>query len=146
MSQQAQRRLATFWAGGLLLGVDVAVVQEVLAARPVTAVPLAPPGMLGLLNLRGQLVTAVDARQRLGLPAHAPDDGAVNVIIRTEDDVVSLVVDRAGEVVEVDEGSFEEVGDVVGEAIGALVTGAHKLDDALLLVLDAERTVSVTAG
>lgn len=139
-------RLATFWAGGLLLGIEVTMVQEVLAAQPVTPVPLAPPGVLGLLNLRGQLVTVVDARHRLGLlERHAADRG-VNFVIRTEDEVVSLVVDRAGDVVEVDPGDYEEVSELLDESIRTLVTGAYKLDRALLLVLDAERTVSVWAS
>jgi len=136
-------RLAPFWAGGLLLGVEVTMVQEVLVAQPVTPVPLAPAGVLGLLNLRGQLVTAVDARHRLGLPKRETDDGIVNFIIRTEDEVVSLVVDRAGDVVEVDEGAYEEVPELVDDSIRALVTGAYKLDHGLLLVLDAARTASV---
>jgi len=139
-------RLATFWAGGLLLGVDVTMVQEVLSAQAITPVPLAPVGVLGLLNLRGQLVTAVDARQRLGLPERPPDSGVVNFIIRTDDEAVSLVADRAGEVIEVDQGAYEEVPELVDESIRTLVTGAYKLDRALLLVLDAERTVSVTDG
>lgn len=139
-------RLATFWADGLLFGVDVTVVQEVLTAQAVTPVPLAPAGVLGLLNLRGQLVTAVDARQRLGLPVRTEDDDTVHFVIRTEDDVVSLVVDRAGDVVEVGEATSEKVPEVVDEPIRALTTCAHKLDHALLLMLDAGRAVSVTAG
>ena len=139
-------RLATFWAGGLLLGVDVAMVQEVLTARAITSVPLAPPSMLGLLNLRGQLVTAIDVRHRLGLPGRAAGDGVVNVIVPIDEDVVSLVVDRAGEVVDVDETLYEEVRNVVGETIASVVTGAYKLDGALLSVLDAARLVPVTSG
>jgi len=139
-------RLATFWAGGLLLGIEVTMVQEVLSAQPVTPVPLAPPGVLGLLNLRGQLVTVVDARHRLGLAERPAADSGVNFVIRTEDEVVSLVVDRAGDVVEVDPGDYEEVSELLDESIRTLVTGAYKLDRALLLVLDAERTVSVWAS
>ena len=140
------RRVATFWAGGLLLGVDVTVVQEVLAATAVVPVPLAPPGVLGLLNLRGQLVTAVDARHRLGLPRRSAGDGMVHVIIRTADEVVSLVVDHAGDVVEVDIDSHEDVPELVEESIRTLATAAYKLEHDLLLVLDPTRTVSVAAG
>lgn len=139
-------RVATFWAGGLLLGVDVTVVQEVLASSAVVPVPLAPAGVLGLLNLRGQLVTAVDARHRLGLPERSAGAAMVHVILRAADEVVSLVVDRAGEVVEVDPASHEDVPELVEESIRTLATAAYKLDHDLLLVLDAARTVAVGAG
>lgn len=138
--------LATFQVGGLLLGLDVSAVQEVLADQVVTPVPLAPAGVLGLVNLRGQLVTAVDARHRLGLDPRGADEPCVHFIIRSDDDVVSLVVDRATEVVDVDEGAYEEVPALVDEAIRTLVTGAYKLEHALLLVLHPGRAVSVTAG
>lgn len=139
-------RVATFWAAGLLLGVDVDLVQEVLAAQPVTPVPLAPEGVLGLLNLRGQLVTAIDARHRLGLPARTADDEWVSFIIRADDEPVSLVVDRAGDVVDVDEDRHEDVPEVVATAIRDLAIGAYKLDDGLLLVVDGRRAVAVSAA
>ena len=138
-------RLATFWAGGLHLGIDVMVVQEVLGDEAITPVPLAPAGVLGLVNLRGQLITAVDARHRLGL-ATDPHQGGVHFIIRTQDEVVSLVVDREGDVVVVDDEAYEDVPELVDESIRTLVTGAYKMDHDLLLVLDADRTVTVAAG
>ena len=139
-------QLATFRVGGLLVGVDVTVVQEVLAAQAITPVPGEPAGVLGLLNIRGRLVTAVDARHRLGLPERTADADVANVIIRTGDEVVSLVVDRAGEVVDVDHDAYEEVPELVAETIRTLATGAYKLEHELLLVLDAGRSVSVTGS
>jgi hypothetical protein len=74
-----EHRFCSFTVGGLLFGIDVARVQEVLGTQPVTPVPLAQPSVVGLINLRGQVVTAVDARRRLGdvepeLAQHAAED------------------------------------------------------------------------
>ena len=139
-------RLATFHVASLLIGVPVAAVQEVLSGGATTPVPLAPGGVAGVLNLRGQLVTAVDARHRLGLPERGPTDGhGVSFILRTGagSEIVSLVVDREGDVIEVEEDVRENVPDIVPDRIRDLVTDAYKLDNALLLVLDAHLAVDV---
>jgi chemotaxis signal transduction protein len=77
------------------------VVQEVIRYQPMTRVPLAPAALAGLINLRGQVITAVDLRRRLGFPDRAADELAMDVIVRTRDGLVSLLVDRIGDVVEV---------------------------------------------
>jgi len=135
----------TFRVGTLLVGIDVARVQEVLHDTELTPVPLADDSVLGLLNLRGEIVTAIDARRRLGLDARPPEVRAAHVLVRCESEVVSLVVDAEDEVVEVD-GAADEVPETLGSAIRALVTGIHQLDTGLLLVLDPDRTLLVTAA
>ncbi len=139
-------RMATFEADGLLLGVDVARVQEVLGGGDVTPVPLAPPAVLGLLNLRGRILTVVDARQRLGLaprPVGDNDDALVQVVLGSGGEAVSLVVDRAGDVVDVDLRSREPVPVTLDATIRTFVTAVHQLADALLLVLDVDRALAV---
>lgn len=137
------RRLCTFHVGGLLLGVDIELVQEVLGDEPTTRVPLADPSVSGLLNLRGQIVAAIDARQRLGLSPRRPDDGWTNIVIRTEHESVSLVVDSEGEVVDVADSDLEQLPENVSERIRNLVTGACRVEEGLLLLLDAERTLTL---
>lgn len=135
----------TFQVSGLLVGVNVERVQEVLDQPDVTPVPLADESVLGLLNLRGQIVTAIDARRRLGLSQRGPEERSAHVIVRCQSEAVSLVVDGGGEVVEVDVQDADDVPETLGTAIRDLVTSIHQLDDGLLLVLDADRILALTA-
>ena len=139
------RRYCTFGVGGLLLGIDVERVQEVLRDQEITPVPLAHPSVLGLLNLRGQIVTAIDARHRLGLAERAAGQSVAHVIVRCAGEAVSLAVDVEDEVVAVDDETYEHVPDTLSQSIGSLLTGIYKLDAALLLVLDTDLATSVAA-
>src|SRR5579875_3258105 len=93
------RQFATFFVDGLFFGVDVLDVQEVLRYQEMTSVPLAPEVITGLINLRGQIVTALDLRRRLNLKPRADEDEPMNAVIRTKDGVVSFLVDEIGDVV-----------------------------------------------
>jgi purine-binding chemotaxis protein CheW len=137
------RRFCTFHVGDLLLGVEVELVQEVLGEEPMTRVPLADPWVSGLLNLRGQIVTAIDARRRLGLPPRSPGERTANIVLRTPDGSVSLVVDREGDVVDLPDTEIEPLPENVSPAIRAVVTGTCRVDERLLLMLDAERTLTI---
>jgi purine-binding chemotaxis protein CheW len=136
-------RFCTFHVGELLLGVEVELVQEVLGEEPMTRVPLADPWVSGLLNLRGQIVTAIDARRRLGLPPRRPGDRTANIVLRMPDGAVSLVVDREGDVVDLPEDEIEPLPENVSPAIRAVVSGTCKVGESLLLMLDAERTLTI---
>ena len=136
-------RLSTFSVAGHLLGVEVTVVQEVIRQQPMTRVPLAPAALAGLINLRGQVITAVDLRRRLGFPDRAADELAMDVIVRTRDGLVSLLVDRIGDVVEVAEEAFEEPPETLGGIVRELIRGAYKLDHALLLSLNVQGAVDL---
>lgn len=136
-------RFCTFHVGDLLLGVEVQLVQEVLGEEPMTRVPLADPWVSGLLNLRGQIVTAIDARRRLGLPPRGPGDRSANFVLRTPDGSVSLVVDREGDVVDLPITEIEPLPENVSPAIRAVVTGTCRVEESLLLMLDVERTLTI---
>jgi purine-binding chemotaxis protein CheW len=136
-------QFATFLLDDLYFGVDVMQVQEVIRFQPMTPVPLAPPTVAGLINLRGQIVTALDLRTRIGLPPRLQGRRPMNVVVRTEDGSFSLLVDEIGDVVEVDSRQFEPVPQTVDDAVAELVTGVYKLDDRLLLVVNVERALSV---
>ncbi len=139
-------QLATFHVADLFFGVDVLRVQEVLAWQPMTPVPLAPEVVEGLINLRGQIVTAVDMRRRLGLPPHGGEAAPMNLVIRTEDGPVSLLVDDIGDVLEADAAAWERPPENLSPAARELVRGVYKLEGRLLLVLDVERTVELGGG
>ena len=134
-------QLSTFSVNGHLFGVEVAVVQEVIRYQPMTRVPLAPAALAGLINLRGQVITAVDLRRRLGYPDRAAGELAMDVIVRTRGGLVSLLVDRIGDVVEVAEEAFEEPPETLQGIARELIRGAYKLDHALLLSLDVQGAV-----
>jgi purine-binding chemotaxis protein CheW len=134
------RQLCTFHVDDLYLGVDVMEVQEVIRYQEMTAVPLAPEVVRGLINLRGQIVTALDLRRMLELPPLEGGDLPTNVVIRDgADEAVSLLVDQIGDVVDTDPADFEPVPPTLSGPARELVLGAYKLPHALLLVLDTER-------
>src|SRR5476649_1037707 len=98
----------TFRLDGHLFGVPVGSVQEVLKQQELTTVPQAPREVSGLINLRGQIITTLELRTRLGLAVRPPGAPAVNVVVRTDDGgVVSLLVDEIGDVLEPGEEAFE---------------------------------------
>lgn len=134
---------STFFLGGHYFGVEVLKVQEVIRYQEMTRVPLAPAVIQGLINLRGQIVTAIDLRQRIGLPARDGDRLPMNVVVRTDDGAVSLLVDEIDDVVEVRDDQFEPAPETIKGRATDLVTGVYKLKDRLMLVLDVERAVDV---
>jgi purine-binding chemotaxis protein CheW len=143
---RTSREYATFFVDGLFFGIDVLQVQEVLRYQEMTRVPLAPAVIEGLINLRGQIVTAVDMRRRLKLRARAEGQTPMNTVVRTKEGAaVSLLVDEIGDVVEVDSEAFEPVPDNVDPAARDLLQGVYKLKDRLLLVLDTEKTINIAA-
>lgn len=139
----ALNQYCTFTLDDLYFGVEVRQVQEVVRYQEMTRVPLAPPEVRGLINLRGQIVTALDLRRRLGLPDRSPDRRPMNVVLRRDDGVMSLLVDAIGDVTEVDEAAFERPPETLQGQAREMIRGAFKLDTRLLLVLDADKVLSV---
>jgi len=133
-------QFCTFYLDKLLFGVELKGVQEVIRSLEMTKVPLAPEVVSGLINLRGQIVTAVDLRRRLELEPVPPDTQPMNVVVRSEDGAVSLLVDEIGDVVEVDETSFEPPPETLRGSVRTMIVGVHKLNDRLLHVLDIEKS------
>ena len=131
-------QFCTFYLDKLLFGVELKVVQEVIRSLDMTRVPLAPGVVSGLINLRGQIVTAVDLRRRLELQSRPSDSLAMNVVVRSEDGAVSLLVDEIGDVVEVDETTFEPAPETLQGSVRTMILGVHKLNDQLMHVLDTE--------
>ena len=134
-------QLATFRLDGDLYGIEVEHVQEVLRSQSITRVPLAPPAVAGLINLRGQVVTAIELRERLGRPARPEGEEAVVIVVRLHGEAVSLLVDSIADVVDVDLRDFEAPPDTLDGAARDLIRGAYKLSGQLLLALDVNRAV-----
>lgn len=143
---QSSRQLSTFFVADLFFGVDVLCVQEVLRFQHMTSVPRAPEVIEGLINLRGQIVTAIDMRRRLRLPPRDGDTAPMNMVVRAEDGAVSLLVDEIGDVLDVDVATYEAPPENVDPEARELIRGVYKLKDQLLLVLDTGRTVDLAGG
>ena len=135
------QQFCTFFLNDLFFGVEVEKVQEVIRFQETTRVPLAPRVVGGLINLRGQIVTALDLRRRLQLPDRSEKDVPMNVVIRTDEGALSLLVDEIGDVVEVQQSDFEKVPDTLSGTARELIRGAFKLKEHLLLLLDTDRAV-----
>jgi purine-binding chemotaxis protein CheW len=137
----AKRQFATFEVADQLFGVEVHAVQEVLSYHEYTPVPLAPPAVGGLFNLRGQVIAAVDLRVQLGLARQGLEGPVMNVILRGEGEPVSLLVDRIGEVVDLEDEAFEKPPDTLTGPTRDLVAGTFKLAGRLMLTLDVNQAV-----
>lgn len=132
----------TFRIDDLYLGIDAGVVQEVLRDQPVTPVPLAPPEVKGLINLRGQIVTAIDLGMKLALP---PSPRRMNVVVRTGSEAVSLLVDAIADVLSLTPGQHAPIPSTVDPAVASHLTCTGTLDNELLLVLDPAAATRIGA-
>ncbi len=141
-----QKQFCTFFLDGHMFGVEVEQVQEVFRYQEMTKVPLAPPVVRGLINLRGQIITAIDLRQRLGMVPLPEGKLPMNVVVRTKDGVVSLLVDEIADVLEVSEEVYERPPETIPREVRKLVMGVYKLTDKLLLILDSEKAVNVDSS
>jgi purine-binding chemotaxis protein CheW len=140
---EIEKQFCTFYVDDLFLGVEVAKVQEVLRYQEMTSVPLASPTVSGLINLRGQIVTAIDLRKRLELNGRPEGQLPMNVVVRTNEGVVSMLVDSIGDVLEVPDHAFETPPETIDGITRHLVLGVYKLPDNLLLILDTEKAVNI---
>jgi purine-binding chemotaxis protein CheW len=137
MSQPNQ--FCTFYLDKLMFGVDLLKVQEVIRYLEITEIPLAPRVVSGLMNLRGQIVTGIDLRRRLEMEDRLEGSFPMNVVIRSNGGAVSLLVDEIGDVVEVEEDSFEPPPETLQGKVREVILGVHKLDKRLLHVLDTDK-------
>jgi purine-binding chemotaxis protein CheW len=137
----ATQQFCTFLLKDQFFGVPVNEVQEVIRYQEMTRVPLVPPVIRGLINLRGQIVMALDLRRRLEMEDRSASELPMNVVVRTDDGAVSLLVDEIGDVLEVDENGLENPPETM-RRVRELVRAVYKLPNRLLLVLDTARAVS----
>jgi purine-binding chemotaxis protein CheW len=138
-----ERQFATFRVGNLLFGVDVHEVQEIIRSQHLTPVPLAPEVVRGLMNLRGQIITAIDLRRRLGVTTTVAESDVMNIVVALDAEKASLLVDSVGDVIKVSRDTFEETPPTIGGRIRELAQGVFKLPDGLMLVLNTARAINV---
>ncbi|HEY1068035.1 MAG TPA: chemotaxis protein CheW [Pirellulales bacterium] len=138
-----RQQYCTFYLGEHCFGLDVLRVQEIVRSQTVTRVPLAPDVVHGLMNLRGQIVTAIDLRRRLGLPDRDANVEPVNVVVQTDEGAIALLVDEIDDVLEVGREQFERPPQTLQGAARDLIQGVYKLPERLLVVLDLDRILLI---
>jgi len=127
--------------GGQLFGLPILRVQDVFAPDRVTGVPLAPPEIAGVLNLRGRIVTLIDMRRRLGLGERDGQAAGMAIGIETQSESYGLLIDEIGEVLKLD-GNTREANPVnLDPRLARVSAGIHRLDGQLLVVLDIDRVL-----
>jgi purine-binding chemotaxis protein CheW len=139
------KQFCTFFLDHEMFGIDVLNIQEVMRFQETTEVPLAPPVIRGLLNLRGSIVSTIDLRRRFGM--QDLDDKALptNIVTQTGAGLASFLVDRIGEVIEVDETTFEAPPDTLAGETRNLIQGVYKLQGRLLLILNVDRVADLSS-
>jgi len=139
-----ENQICTFMVGGFYFGIEVQKIQEVIRFQEMTFVPLASEVVAGLINLRGEIVTAIDLKKRLGIES-PPNENyrPMNIIVRSEDELVSLLVDRMDDIMELDEALFERPPETLQGPAKEVISGTYKLPSKLLLILDVEKTILI---
>jgi purine-binding chemotaxis protein CheW len=131
--------------GGQRFGLPILRVQDVFVPERLTLVPLAPPDVAGLINLRGRIVTLIDLRSRLGLgAAPAGDEPPMAIGIEWRGESYGLLVDNVGEVLKLDDNRREANPVNLDPRLAELSTGIHRLDDQLLVLIDVDRVLNLT--
>jgi len=139
------QQFCTFFLDDQYFGVPVEQVQEVIRYKEMARVPLMPAVIRGLINLRGQIVMAIDLRRRMGMADRPDSQLPMNVVVSTEDGPVSLLVDEIGDVLEAGEDTFERAPETLQEQARELVRGVYKLKNALLLDLDIKQAIRISS-
>lgn len=137
--------LVTLTVADQLCGVPVLAVRDILGEQPITRIPLAPPEIAGSLNLRGRIVTAIDLRRRLGLPAAPAGQKRMSVVADQGGELYALLVDQVSEVMSLRASTFERNPPTLERRWAAFSTGIHRLEGRLLVVLDVDKLLALTA-
>jgi len=132
----------TFRLANEKYGINVMRVQEVLRMTEIAPVPGAPDYVLGIINLRGNVVTVIDTRRRFGLPEQEPDDQTRIVIIEAENQVVGILVDSVAEVADVVTSQVETAPNVGNDESSKYIQGVSSQEGELLILVDVNKLLS----
>ena len=141
--EQATEGFVAVVTGAQLFGLRLKRVRDVFVPRGLSRVPLAPPEVAGLLNLRGRIVTAIDLRRRLGLPPR--EDGGAPVAVGIEDrgELYGLIVDGVGDVLRFKPSSYEANPVNLDPRWTKLCGGVHRLEHGVMVVLDVDKVLDL---
>ncbi len=134
--------LCTFYIGDHPFGVDILKVQEINKKPPITTVPQSRDYIVGVMNLRGQIVTVIDLAAKLGLASAAPGRENRAIIVHSQDEYVGLMVDRIGDVIPVNTAQMEPPPANIDGVLGKYAQGVLKTKEGLIGVLDIEAVLA----
>ena len=135
--------LATFYIGDALCGMDIQKVQEINKHLEMTQVPQAPEYVLGILNLRGQIVTVIDLGKKLGLTPTERTEKTRNIIVNSQDEYIGLLVEKISEVVQAPEERIEPPPANIGNVQGKFFSGVFKTDQRLIGIINEQQVLRV---
>ena len=150
MAEQQQQQQAagpvtqwvTFQLDHEAYGINVMQVQEVLPMTDIAPVPGSPPYVLGIINLRGNVVTVIDTRMRFGLESREPDESGRIVVIEANDQIAGILVDSVAEVVEVRQAEIDTAPNVGNEESSRYIYGVVSRPQDLLILVDVNRLLT----
>jgi len=137
------RKICTFTINGIRFGIDVLKVTSILHNIEIVRVPLAGKAVRGIIQYRGHIITVIDLRKKFDLPDWEKGESPLHAIIKTKKGVFSFLVDSVGEIQEIQQNTKVEIGKNIQEIDSFYVSHSYKLDDSILLILDAEKVVEV---
>ena len=138
---QNLKEYVTAMIGGQLFGLSILRVQDVFLPERLTKVPLAPPEVAGVLNLRGRIVTLIDMRKSLGLEARAEPGQTMAIGVEWRGESYGLLIDSVGEVLKLDAAAREPNPINLDPRLARVSAGIHRLDGQLLMVVDVDRVL-----
>lgn len=142
-AQQNLKEYVTAMIGGQLFGLPILRVQDVFHPERLTRVPLAPPEIAGVLNLRGRIVTLIDMRRCLGLERREDDALAMAIGVESGGESYGLLIDSVGEVLQLDDGAREPNPINLDSRLARVSAGIHRLDGRLLMMVDIDRVLDI---
>ena len=142
-TQQNMTVYVTAMIDGQLFGLPIVRVQDVFIPERLTRVPLAPPEIVGVLNLRGRIVTLIDLRRRFGLRERKEGEDVMAIGVESRGESYGLLIDRVGEVVELDGVAREPNPVNLDQRLAQMSSGIYRLDDQLLIVVDVDRVLDI---
>lgn len=135
--------LSTFLVGDALCGMDILTIQEINKLIDMTSVPQAPDYVLGILNLRGQIITSIDLGEKLGLGKTDMSQDPRNIIVNSKGEHIGLMVRKISDVVQADKEKFEPPPSNMGGIQGEFFTGVYKTKNKLIGILDVEKVLTM---
>lgn len=131
------KQYCTFYVGDYYLGIEISYVQEVLKQQHISYVPLASKKIRGLINLRGEIITAIDMWSMLKIEKKT--DSEMNMVVRTTNGTFSFVVEKIGEIIEVSRDKYQAIPSHISDYMKALITGVYQLESGLLLLVNLNK-------
>ena len=134
-------QVLTVYIDNHVFGIPILEIQDVLQVRDLTRVPLSAPHIVGVMNLRGRIVTAISLRKGISANDTSECQDNMNVVIESGNELYSVLVDRVGDVLALDKGLIEEPPLTLDESWREVTTGVHQLNDSIMIILDTEKII-----